>query len=107
MATYMTQVTYTSEAWAAMVKHPQDRAEIVGKAMEKMGGRMLGFWWSFGEQDAFVVFEMPDEVSAAAFMIAIAAGGACSNVKTTAVLSPADAQKAVKKAKASAYRPVK
>ena len=107
MATYMTQVSYTSDAWAAMVKHPQDRSQMVGKAMENLGGKLLSFWMTLGDQDGIVIYEMPDEVSAAALMMAIAAGGACKSLKTTQLLAPAQAQKAMKKAKGTTYKPVK
>ena len=47
MAYFLVQVGYTPEAWAAMVKNPQDRSAAVGPAIEKLGGRMERFWLSF------------------------------------------------------------
>jgi len=49
---------------------------------------------------------MPDNVSAAAFAVAIGAGGACRNVKTTPLLSSADGIAALKKAGGSGYKSV-
>ena len=49
---------------------------------------------------------MPDNVSAAAFAVAVAAGGACKNVKTTPLLSIAEGIEAMKKAGQSGYQPV-
>ena len=106
MASYLFQVSYTAEAWAALLKHPQDRAEAVGKAVEKLGGKVVSFWMAFGEHDIVGVFEMPDNVSAAAFGMAVAAGGACKHVRTTPLLSIADSVKAMKKAGNSGYKPV-
>jgi hypothetical protein len=48
---------------------------------------------------------MPDNVSAAAFALAIAAGGACKNVKTTPLLTAEEGIKAMKKAGGSGYKP--
>ena len=45
-----------------------------------------------------VILEMPDNVSAAAFAMAIAAGGACHRVKTTPLLSVDEDMTAMKKA---------
>jgi hypothetical protein len=49
---------------------------------------------------------MPDNVGAAAFAFAVAAGGACKSVKTTPLLSVADGMEAMKKAGGSGYKPV-
>jgi hypothetical protein len=48
---------------------------------------------------------MPDNVAAAANSIAYAAGGACSAVRTTPLLTPEEAVKALKKAGETTYRP--
>jgi len=106
MASYLLQLSYSSEAWAAMVKHPENRVEAVGKVVEKLGGSIGGFWMSFGEHDLIGILEMPDNVSAAAFAIAIAAGGACRNVKTTPLMTLEEGLKAMKKAGNSGYKPV-
>jgi uncharacterized protein with GYD domain len=90
-----------------MVKKPENRAEAVRKSVEKLGGKINGFWMSFGEHDIVGILEMPDNISAAAFAMAIAAGGACHHVKTTPLLSIDDGMAAMKKAGSSGYKPVK
>jgi len=107
MASFLYQISYTTSAWAAMVKKPQDRAEAVTKVVEKLGGKVTGFWFAFGEADVVGILEMPDNASAAAFSVAISAGGACSDVKTTPLLSIAEAMDAMKRAGKSGYKPVK
>jgi len=42
MASYMIQVSYTPEAWATLVKTPQNRLEAVRPAIERLGGRVEG-----------------------------------------------------------------
>jgi uncharacterized protein with GYD domain len=61
---------------------------------------------SFGDYDTVVIMEMPDNVSAAAFAAAIAAGGSCKSVKTTPLLSPEEGVAAMKKAGSSGYQPL-
>ena len=52
MPLYMSQLAYTSEAWAAQVKHPANRIETIGRAaVEAAGGKVLGTWLCFGEYD--------------------------------------------------------
>ncbi len=49
MPSYLVQVAYTSEAMAAMIKKPQDRASVVGKAVAKLGGSLKEAWLTFGD----------------------------------------------------------
>jgi len=107
MAHYLLQVAYTSEAWASMVKKPQDRIGIVSKVVQNLGGSVVGGWLSFGDYDTVTILDMPDSVSAAAFSIAAAAGGACKSVKTTPLLSAEEGMEAAKKAAKSGYTPPK
>ena len=89
-----------------MIKKPQDRVAAVRKAVEKLGGKVGSFWMTFGDYDLVGILEMPDNASAAAFAMAVAAGGACKNVKTTPLLSIAEGLEAMKKAGNSGYKPV-
>jgi len=107
MPSYLIQVAYAPEALAALVKKPQDRTEAVRKTIEKLGGKMDGGWLSFGDYDTVVLCSMPDNVSAAAFSIAIGAGGACKSIKTTPLLTPAEGMEAMKKAGTSGYKPAR
>jgi len=106
MATYLIEVSYTSAALAALVKEPQDRLQVVSKAVKKLGDKVIGFWFAFGDSDVIGVLEMPDNASMAAFALAIGAGGACSKVKTTALLSADEARSAMKSVPKSGYKPV-
>jgi uncharacterized protein with GYD domain len=106
MATYLFQVAYSSAALSTVIAHPQDRAEAVRKPIEKLGGKVIGFWLSFGDYDTVGIIEMPDNVSAAAFALAVAAGGSIKAQKTTPLLSVEDGMAAMKKAATSGYKPV-
>ena len=105
MAHYLLQVAYTSEAWANMLKNPQDRIEIVTKAVQNLGGSVVGGWVSFGDYDTVAILQMPDDAAAAAFSMAVAAGGACKSVKTTPLLSTEEGIEAEKKAAKAGYAP--
>jgi uncharacterized protein with GYD domain len=106
MAHFLVQVAYTSDAWASLVKTPQNRIEVVSKVVEKLGGSVLQGWLSFGDYDTVVIMEMPDSVSAAAFAMAIASGGSCKTVKTSPLLTSAEGLAALKKAAGSGYQPL-
>src|SRR5579875_3704884 len=95
---YLIQVAYAPEAWTAMIKDPQNRLEAVRPAVEKLGGRFEHAWFSFGDYDLVGVVEMPDNTDAAAFAVAVAAGGACKAFKTTPLLTMQEGVEAMTKA---------
>jgi uncharacterized protein with GYD domain len=105
MALYLYQVSYTSAAVAAQVREPQDRIEAVRPVIEAMGGKLVAAGYPFGEYDAVVLFEAPDETTAAAFALAIAAGGAARSAKTTRLLSGQEWIESLQKAQGAQYRP--
>lgn len=105
MALYMYQVSYTSEAVAALIREPHDRVEAVRPVVEAMGGKVVVSGYPFGEYDALVVFEAPDDTSAASFALAVAGGGAAKAGKTTRLLSGQEWIESLRKAHGSQYRP--
>ncbi len=106
MPNYLVQVAYTPEAVAAFIASPQDRTQAISKVVKKLGGKPGKLYLSFGDYDVVGIYEMPDNVSAAAFALAIAGGGACKSVKTTPLISTEDGVTALKKAGGSGYMPV-
>lgn len=106
MASYLVQVSYTAEALSALIAKPQDRSAHVAKVIENLGGKLIGSWMSFGDFDLVMLTEMPNNVGAAAMALVAAAGGTCKSVKTTPLLSIAQAMSALKKAGKSGYKPI-
>lgn len=104
MAFYLVQASYSVPATAAMVKNPQDRATAVRPLIESAGGKLHGLWLAFGEFDVVAIVEMPDNVTAAAFSMAIGASGGMSAYRTTPLLTMAEATKAMKKAGGVGYK---
>ena len=106
MAMYMFQIAYSATAVSSLITHPQDRAEAVRKMIEKIGGKIVGFWFSFGEYDLVSIVELPDNVTAAAFAFAVAGGGSVKAQKTTPLLSVEEGQASLKKAASTGYKPI-
>ena len=106
MPRYMYQVAYSSEAWASLVKTPQDRIEAVRPAVQKLGGKIESAYYTFGDYDLIAIVSMPDNVAAAAFSIAASAGGSVTAIKTTPLMTIKEGMQAMRKAKRSAYEPL-
>jgi len=102
---YLIQAAYTPDAWAALVKAPQNRLEAVRPVVEKLGGKLEHVWLAFGEYDIVGVVEMPENTDAAAFAMATAAGGGLKAFKTTPLLSVEEGVEAMRKAQGAGYRP--
>jgi uncharacterized protein with GYD domain len=101
----MYQGAYTSEAWAEQLKNPQNRLEQMRPVVEAAGGKLLAFYYAFGDYDVVAIMEAPDNVSASALALAIAAGGAVKTGKTTVLMSPEDGLEAMRRAGGTGYRP--
>jgi uncharacterized protein with GYD domain len=106
MSSYLIQVSYTTEAVKKLIAKPEHRHAVIQKAVEELGGKLIGSWLSFGDYDVVVVAELPNNAAAAGLALAIAAGGSCKTVKTTPLLSVEEGKAAMKNAGASHYKPV-
>ena len=110
MPLYLYQAAYTAESLAAQIKDPQDRFETAARpAIEAVGGKLLGGGFSFGEYDLAALVEAPDDISAAAFAVAIAAGGAVRGARTTKLMTGPEWVQMLQKASGvtKVYRPAR
>jgi len=105
MPLYLGRFSYTTDAMRALMSEPQDRSAAAREVAESLGGKLLGFWFAFGEFDGVFLMEAPDNASAAALAMAVGAGGALSDLETTVLLDMEEAQDAMRKAAAATYRP--
>jgi len=105
MPLYMYQASYTADAVAAQIRKPQDRIAAVEPSFKDMGASILVGGYPIGEYDVLVVFEAPDDITAAALVLAIAAGGATRSAKTTRLLSRTEWIESLRKAQESKYKP--
>ena len=78
MALYLSRFSYTTDAIKALLDQPQDRSAAAREMADSLGGKLLGFWYAFGEFDGVFLMEAPDNASAAAVAMAVGASGALS-----------------------------
>ena len=109
MPLYLYQAAYTSESLAAQIREPKDRIEVVKPAVDAVGGKILASGYPFGEYDVLAVFEAPDDTAAAAFALAVGAGGAVRAAKTTRLLSGQEWIESLRKAQevSPQYKPAR
>src|ERR1700730_5524609 len=105
MPTFMVQASYTSPAWNKLVQRPENRMEALRPVVEKLGGEIIAWYYAFGDYDVVVLFDVPSNVNAAAFSMAIAGSGAVKDFKTTILMSPDEGFDALLLAQGAGYRP--
>ena len=105
MPFYLMRFSYTPEAWARLIKKPEDRREVAGAVAENLGATLHGFWYGFGEHDGYVLIEAPDNISAAAFSVGIASRGSLRSAETTVLFTVEETIEMLGKAQDLPYRP--
>lgn len=98
MSLYMSQFSYTADALAAFAKNPEDRTAPIQQLTEKLGGRFVALYYTFGEYDGFVLWEFPDEMTATAAILSAVAPGHLKATKTTLLMTGATVMEAMRKA---------
>lgn len=104
MGFYMVQAAYTSEAWAAMTKKSQDRSATVKELAQKLGGRVVNFYFCMGEYDVVTVMELHDETDAMAASLAALSAGHLKDIKTTRLFTIEESMEAMRKAGSLGFR---
>ncbi len=105
MPAYMIQGAYTAEALKTLSERPENRAEAVASQVERLGGRLSGFYYCFGEYyDVVILCELPDETSAQALAWSLRAAGHSRAQKTTRLLGVNEAMEVLRKAGSAPYQ---
>ncbi len=87
------------ETWARFIQNPEDRRAPLQKAAAAVGGKLVDFYLSFGEDDFLLILEFPDDNAAAAFAIGRASVTLPRNQRTVKLISPDDIQQIAQKAR--------
>lgn len=74
MKTYIALSSFTDQG-VRSVKDSTKRADAVQEAAKKFGASMPQLYWTLGKYDLVAIIEAPDDESATAFSLAIAAAG--------------------------------
>ena len=103
MPKYLIQANYVGEGIKGLLKEGgTSRRAAVEKALSSVGGKLEGFYYAFGDTDAFVIVELPDNVTAAALSLIVNAPGTVA-AKIAVLLTPEEIDAATKKT--PNYRP--
>ncbi len=96
MPKFLIEASYSPEGVEGIKsKGGSSRRDAVVEMLEGLGGKLESFYFGFGDADAYVTVDLPDNESAAAVALAVNAAGAVT-IKTVALLTPEEIDAAAK-----------
>ena len=97
MPKFLWKASYTAEGARGVAKDGgTSRRDAVRTATESVGGTLEAFYFAFGDSDAYVIADLPDNEAAAAVAIAVN-GSDRASVQTVTLLSPEQIDAATKR----------
>ena len=102
MPKFMIKASYTSEGARGLLKEGgTGRRAAVQKLVEGAGGKLEAFYYAYGDDDAYLIVDMPDAGSGLAISLTVNASGAV-RLSTIPLITPEEIDAASKKS--VAYR---
>jgi uncharacterized protein with GYD domain len=88
MARYLIHASYTREGIQGVAREGgSSRRDAIGTMVADLGGSLEAFYFAFGADDAIVIADLPDNVTAAAVGMTVGASGGATT-RTTVLLTP-------------------
>ena len=97
MPKYLAHASYTTDGLKGLLKDGgSKRREAVEQLAKGVGGTVEAFYYAFGDDDLFVIMDLPDNISATTMSLVVNASGAV-NAKVTVLITPEEVDQATKK----------
>jgi len=96
MPKYLFYGAYTPEGYRGLMEEGgSTRIEAAKQALGSVGGSLEAFYFSFGEQDFYILVDLPDNVATTAVTLAGKITGTFS-INGVALLTPEELDEAIK-----------
>ncbi len=103
MPKYLLEANYLGEGMKGLLKEGGTRRRsAVDDLFSSLGGTVEAFYYAFGERDAYIIGDLPDNAAAAALVMRVNAAGVTS-CKTVVLMTTQEIDDAVQRS--SKYRP--
>ena len=97
MPKYMVAANYTPDGIKGVASGGGTaRSAAVAELAQAMGGSLEAFYFAFGEADAYVIVDLPDNEAAAAVAMAVNGSGAVT-ISTTVLMTPEEVDAAAQR----------
>jgi len=103
MPRYLVKVSYTSDGTRGLLRDGgRNRQRAVTAMVEGLAGRVEAFFYALGEDDLYIILELPSNADMAAVSMAVTASGG-ARFNTVTLLTPEEVDQATERA--VSYRP--
>jgi uncharacterized protein with GYD domain len=97
MQKFLIKATYTAEGAKGLLKEGgSKRRAAIQKLIEGLGGKLESFYYAYGDDDAYIISDLPDAATGLAISLAVNASGAV-RLSTTPLMTPEEVDAAAKK----------
>jgi len=97
MPKYLVHATYTAEGAKGILKSGGTaRRKAVEELLASLNGKLEAFYFTFGDDDAILIIDLPDQIAASAIGLAVSASGAI-RTRSTVLIPPEEVDQAVKR----------
>ena len=97
MPKYLWKASYTAEGARGVAQEGgTSRRDAVRQATESVGGTLEAFYFAFGDDDAYVIADLPDNEAATAIALTVNGSGRAA-VNTVVLMTPEEVDAAAKK----------
>jgi uncharacterized protein with GYD domain len=97
MPKFLLKATYTSDGAKGLLKEGgTKRRAAVQKIIEAAGGKLETFYYAYGDDDAFIIADIPDAMAGLAISLTVNASGAV-RLSSLPLITPEEVDAASKK----------
>jgi len=105
MPKYLVEGRYTSDGIKGLAREVSSGRRVdIAKTIESAGGKLEAFYFAFGDADFYIIFDVPDNISAAALSM-VANQSRFVACKTTVLMTADELDEAIKKTKSIEFLP--
>ena len=95
MAKYLFHGSYTPKGFQGLVEEGGvKRREAAREALRSVGGKLEAFYFAFGENDFYIIVDLPDHISTTAVSFVGNVSGTF-RINTVVLLAPEEVDKAI------------
>jgi uncharacterized protein with GYD domain len=94
MAILITQARFAPDGLGGVLATPEGRLEAAGRLIAQVGGKLLGCYFTSGDYDLLLIFEVSSYERTVKALTAAAAGSGVTDLKTVNALTPSEMKRA-------------
>ena len=97
MPKFMIKASYNTDGAKGLMREGGSaRRAVVQKLVESLGGKVEAFYFAFGDDDAYIIADLPDAATGIAISLTVNASGAV-RLSTIPLITPEELDAASKK----------